>query len=106
MIRSSPENREPQRRRMKVPTELKIKYLARRLQDIEKLWHCLDADDFSFAQRMGHQIKGNAVTFDFPQIAVLGHEIERAAQERDKDRIKLLVQKIQGVLEAARITAC
>jgi HPt (histidine-containing phosphotransfer) domain-containing protein len=91
---------------MKVPTELKIIYLRRRLQDIEKLRLCLDGEDFSFAQKMGHQIKGNAVTFDFPQIAGLGFEMERAAQERDKERIKVLMQRIEGLLQTARMSMC
>ncbi len=91
---------------MKIPKELKIRYLGRRLQDIEKLRLSLDAEDFSFAQKMGHQIKGNAVTFDFPQIAGLGFEMERAAQKRDMERVKLLIQKIEGVLEMARMTVC
>ncbi len=106
MIRASLYNLLYQRILMKVPAELKVKYLLRRLQDIEKLHLSLDAEDFSFAQKMGHQIKGNAVTFDFPQIAGLGFEMERAAEKRDKDRIKLLIQKIEGVLKTARMTVC
>jgi HPt (histidine-containing phosphotransfer) domain-containing protein len=89
---------------MKVPVELKIKYLSRRLEDIEKLRTTLAAEDFSYAQKVGHQIKGNAVTFDVPQIAVLGFEMERAAEKRDKERVKLLIQKMERLLETARTT--
>ena len=68
---------------MKVPVELKIKYLSRRIQDIERLRSSLEQGDYSFAQKLGHQVKGNAVTFDVPQIAQLGHEMERAALKKE-----------------------
>ena len=72
---------------MQVPVELKIKYLSRRFQDIERLRLSLEQDDYSLAQKLGHQVKGNAVTFDFPQIAFIGVEMEMAAQKKDKEKL-------------------
>jgi HPt (histidine-containing phosphotransfer) domain-containing protein len=84
---------------MQVPVELKIKYLGRRMQDIQKLRISLEQEDYSFAQKVGHQIKGNAVTFDVPQIAFIGLEMEKAAIKRDKDKVKILIRKMEGILE-------
>jgi HPt (histidine-containing phosphotransfer) domain-containing protein len=84
---------------MQVPIDLKIKYLSRRMQDIEKLRHSLEQEDFSLAVKVGHQIKGNAVTFEVPQIAFLGFEMEKAAIKRDKEKVKLLIQKMESIIQ-------
>ncbi len=87
---------------MKVPVELKIRYLSRRMEDIERLRRTLDQDDYSFAQKVGHQVKGNAVTFDVPQIAFIGVEMEKAAQKRDKERVQILIQKMESILQSVQ----
>ena len=87
---------------MQVPVELKIRYLGRRFQDIERLRLSLELDDYSLAQKLGHQVKGNAVTFDFPQIAFIGVEMEKAAQKKDKEKVKILVQKMESILKNAQ----
>lgn len=83
---------------MQVPVELKIKYLRRRMEDIERLRVSLEQEDYTFAQKVGHQVKGNAVTFDVPQIAQLGFDLEKAAIKKDKDKVKLLIQKMESVI--------
>lgn len=84
---------------MQVPHELKVKYLSRRMDDIHKLRLSLEQDDYSYALKVGHQVKGNAVTFDFPQIAFIGDEMEKAAKKKDKERVKLLIQKMESALQ-------
>jgi HPt (histidine-containing phosphotransfer) domain-containing protein len=86
---------------MQVPVELKIKYLSRRKEDVEKLKASLELNDFSQALRIGHQVKGNAVTFDVPQMAFLGVEMERAAMEKNKEKIHFIIQKMETVIRAA-----
>ena len=87
---------------MQVPAELKLKYLHRRVQDIQELRNSIEQDDFSVAIRLGHQVKGNAVTFDFPQMAFIGVEIENAAKRQDKEKVKLLIKKMESVIETAQ----
>lgn len=87
---------------MQVPVELKIKYLSRRIQDIQKLKTSLDQDDYSLAVKLGHQVKGNAVTFDVPQIAFIGVEIEKAAKKQDKEKVKILVEKMELAITTAQ----
>ena len=86
---------------MQVPQELKIKYLQRRVEEIHQLICSLDQDDFAPAVRLGHQVKGNAVTFDFPQMAPIGRDIEVAAKNKDKQMIKNLVGKMSQEIELA-----
>ena len=87
---------------MQVPVELKIKYLSRRIQDIQKLRTSLDQGDYSLAAKLGHQVKGNAVTFDVPQIAFIGVEIEKAAKKQDKEKVKILVEKMELAIANAQ----
>lgn len=87
---------------MQVPVELKIKYLSRRIQDIQKLKASLELDDYSFAAKLGHQVKGNAVTFDVPQMAFIGLEMEKAANKKDKEKVKILMCKMETLIQSAQ----
>jgi HPt (histidine-containing phosphotransfer) domain-containing protein len=87
---------------MQVPVELKIKYLNRRTQDLLALKNTLEAGDYSMALKLGHQMKGNAVTFDFPQMAPLGFEIESAAKRGDKEKIRILAGRMEEIISRAR----
>jgi len=87
---------------IKIPVELKIRYLDRRMTDLALLKVLMEREDYSFAQRVGHQIKGNAVTFDVPQMAQVGHDLETAAVKRDKEKIKILIQKMEGLIQKAQ----
>ena len=70
------------------------------MQDIERLRQSLDQGDYSLALRMGHQVKGNAVTFGVPQIAFIGHEMENAAKRKDKEKVIILLQKMESELHS------
>lgn len=83
---------------MQVPVELKKKYLDRRIQDIHNLRDSLESNDYSLALKIGHQVKGNAVTFEFPQIAGLGMEMETAAKKQDKEKVKILIEKMESLI--------
>lgn len=86
---------------MQVPVELKMRYLNRRSQDIQELRHSIEQNDYSLAVRLGHQVKGNAVTFDFPQMAFIGVDLENAAKRKDKEKIKILIQKMEMAIQSA-----
>jgi HPt (histidine-containing phosphotransfer) domain-containing protein len=88
--------------RMQVPEELKRKYLERRVHDIEQLIDALEKGDFAPAIRLGHQVKGNALTFDFPQMAGLGMEIENAARDKDKEALLRLLEAMNTEVHAAQ----
>lgn len=88
---------------MKLPIELKKKYLDRRLEDIKLLRLTLDQGDFSHALRVGHQVKGNAVTFEVPRLAPIGNEMETAAKRRDMEKLRILIQKMEVELMGVQI---
>jgi HPt (histidine-containing phosphotransfer) domain-containing protein len=88
---------------MQVPEKLKRKYIERRIQDIEQLMSSLESEDFDPAVRIGHQIKGNANTFDFPQMAPIAREIETAGKNRDKQTLKDLIEMMQREVRLASV---
>lgn len=93
---------QPQRNpEMVVPAELKQRYLSRRIQDLVHLKESLLNNDFSFALKLGHQVKGNAVTFEFPQMATIGHELEQAARGKDMEKLMHLVLKMESAISSA-----
>jgi HPt (histidine-containing phosphotransfer) domain-containing protein len=87
---------------MVVPVELKQKYLSRRIQDLIRLKEALAENDFAPALKLGHQVKGNAVTFEFPHMTPIGVEMELAARTQDKERIMSLVQKMESAIFSAQ----
>lgn len=88
---------------MKLPRELKKKYLDRRLEDIKLLRLTLDQGDFSHALRVGHQVKGNAVTFEVPRLAPIGNEMETAAKRRDMEKLRILIQRMEVELMGVQV---
>ncbi len=87
---------------MKVPVELKKRYLSRRFQELALLREALMKDDFSHALRIGHQVKGNADTFEFPHMASIGSELEHAAKKQDKEKLLSLVQTMESAITVAQ----
>lgn len=89
---------------MQVPVELKVKYLDRKVQDIQVLISSLEKNDFAPALKLGHQVKGNAETFDFPQMAPIGVKIEAAAKNQDKESLRSLIDQMAQLITEARLT--
>lgn len=68
---------------MNLPAEMKKKYIDRRAKDAVELGQALAAKNAEPFQRVGHQLKGNAVTFGYPELSDLGKEMEEAAIRGD-----------------------
>jgi len=67
---------------MKISRELRCKYKERRARDVEDLTTSLEAERFEVLSRIGHQLKGNASTYGYEELAVLGRKMEHAAEEK------------------------
>jgi HPt (histidine-containing phosphotransfer) domain-containing protein len=66
---------------MKIPDELRRKYTERRARDADDLSASLDAGQFDVLARIGHQLKGNASTYGYEELAELGRKMEHAAED-------------------------
>ena len=87
---------------MDIPVELKTRYLRRRLEELNRLNVSLENGDFSIALNLGHQVKGNAVTFELPDIGRIGSKIEIAAKNKNKEEVKLRAQEMRNFIETAQ----
>lgn len=88
---------------MQVPIEARQKYLDRRKQDLVACEEALIKQDFHFLERIGHQIKGNAVTFGFDEFTNIAVAIELAAKAKDMNQLPELVGKFIVAVQNARI---
>ena len=88
---------------LNIPVELKVKYLRRRIGDIKKLRASLESEDFSLAVKLGHQVRGNAETFDVPEMAVLAKQIEDAGHNKDKALLLHLITKMESMIKSAQL---
>ena len=77
---------------MQVPAEARQKYLERRKQDIIASKEALSKQDYSFLERLGHQVKGNAVTFGFDELTNIAVAIEQAAKAKNMTQLQGLVE--------------
>jgi HPt (histidine-containing phosphotransfer) domain-containing protein len=65
---------------MRITEDLRKKYDERRAQDAELLALSLDEGRFEVLARLGHQLKGNAATYGYEDLAQLGRKMEQAAE--------------------------
>jgi HPt (histidine-containing phosphotransfer) domain-containing protein len=84
---------------MQVPDEIMSRYFERRKRDVEECIEHLKTGDMRFIEKVGHQLKGNGVTFGFPELSDIGTEMEQAVQSGDKSEISLAVGKFSDWVE-------
>lgn len=61
---------------MELPPELYKNYHQRRKNDLERLSEALKGNDIEPFHTLGHQLKGNAPTYGYDDLALLGEEME------------------------------
>lgn len=84
---------------VEISPELKTKYLSRREQDLKDCFAALDSKEVALLERVGHQIKGNALTFGFGELATIGEEMETAARALDWNGLKAATLKFENFLK-------
>jgi HPt (histidine-containing phosphotransfer) domain-containing protein len=65
---------------MEIPEEMRKKYLERRQRDAIALSEARSRGDFEPFVKIGHQLKGNAATFGYDDLAELGKRMESAGE--------------------------
>lgn len=66
-----------------ITVEMRQRYLQRRAADLNALEQSIAECNFDRIAGIAHQIKGNAATFNYPQLQPIAAEIETAAERRD-----------------------
>lgn len=91
-----------------VTAPAQIRYLQRRLAEMELLLTSLSRGEFEPTKTLGHQIKGNARSFDFDTLEDLGIRLELAAKNQNAEsavkilgEMKMEVLRLLGTLSRA-----
>ncbi len=80
-------------------------YLAKRQDDLEKMRTALAAANYAVIQSIGHNCKGTGKGFGFPEITVLGLNIEQAAKASDADRVRDCIDNLERFVTSASAAA-
>jgi HPt (histidine-containing phosphotransfer) domain-containing protein len=80
---------------MMVPDEMLVKYRQRRQRDLEDCVRHVREGKMNFIEKVGHQLKGNALTFGYPELSLIGEELEAAAKEGRQDQIWSAINKFR-----------
>lgn len=68
---------------MIIPEEARLKYIERRRKDVESLRTALASNTFDEFKRIGHQLKGNAVSFGYADLEKVAIQMEAAGEKQD-----------------------
>lgn len=82
-----------------IPAEAIAKYLERRHKDLEGCRAALQSGDLFFIERVGHQIKGNALTFGFEDLAPIGIAMELLAKQKDLVNLRPVIDQFESFLK-------
>jgi HPt (histidine-containing phosphotransfer) domain-containing protein len=82
-----------------IPFEARQLYITRRQNDLSECLKAIESDDFSFFKKIGHQIKGNATTFGFDELAPIAIAMEQAATQQDKIKLRGILNEFRLFLD-------
>lgn len=77
---------------MEVPVDIQIRYMERRKKDLEVCLYNLEHKNFSELEKVGHQLKGNGLTFGHPELSSIGSQLETAASTHNQKEIELALK--------------
>ncbi len=67
-----------------IPEDARARYLERRKVDLEMLRADVRNLSFDAFKRIGHQLRGNAASFGYPELEAVGIRMEDAGDRQDQ----------------------
>ncbi len=86
----------------KMLQKLMPQYFATRIEDLQTLNEAIDDGNFSTIKKIGHRVKGSAKSYGFQEIGDLSYELEKAAENADKETCERLIQQIESDILTAK----
>lgn len=83
---------------MEVPLEMQNRYIERRKQDLDHCWANLWNQNFAELEKVGHQLKGNGLTFGYQDLSLIGSHLELAAIQKNMDELERAVEDFSSWL--------
>ena len=78
-------------------------YLKSRKEDIHRIRHALEKQNFIVIEDLGHKMKGSGKCYGFEKISMLGHRIEAFAKQKNSREIEESVGQMQDYLSNLQI---
>jgi len=77
-------------------------YLAARRSEISEMTSLLAASNYAHLRTIGHNLKGSAASYGFPELTTLGAELEAAAERGDHAAAGQQIADIENYLSAVQ----
>ncbi len=74
-------------------------YLLNRISDVHLINSKNINEQFEFAIKMGHMLKGNGKTFGFDEVGIIGKKLEEVGNDKDAVTLKCLVDSLLAYLQ-------
>jgi hypothetical protein len=84
--------------RSRAATLLLPRYLEHRARDVAALHRSLDLGDFPTIVRIGHNLRGNGVSYGFPEVGAMGDALEAAATAKDAFEVRAQLRALEAWL--------
>ncbi|MFN8790253.1 MAG: Hpt domain-containing protein [Bdellovibrionales bacterium] len=75
---------------------LRNRYLQRRLQDAKTCSQKIHQQDWAYFCRLGHQLKGNAASYGFEDLAGIAERMETGATHQDSRRLEEALEEFRS----------
>ncbi|MGE4132007.1 MAG: Hpt domain-containing protein [Bdellovibrionales bacterium] len=86
---------------IEIPPEIRSRYLERRQRDLEILQGALQRKSFDEFKRIGHQLKGNAASFGYLELADIAVAMEKAAAASNAQEAAQVLNRFLSWLRSA-----
>lgn len=84
-----------------IPPDVRLKYLERRQTDYENCQKAISEKNFEALKHIGHQIKGNAVTFGYDDLGEIAIDLEQSAIQQDMEKLNAIMARFSDFLAHA-----
>ena len=85
---------------MEISKEAISRYLTRRKENVITLEQSLSEKNVDAFKMIGHQLKGNARTFGFDDLEVIGVELEKISESHDWVRAQQVLMEFKKWIDA------
>lgn len=94
--------------RIEMPTDVADivpRYLATRKKEIAEMNEILAASDFDSLSRLGHNLKGTAMGYGFPDLVWMGCELEQSANQMDRATLHTRIAELSNYLDRVELVS-
>ena len=86
-----------------IPHDARLRYIERRKKDLDSLRLALSSQAFEEFKRIGHQLKGNAASFGYPDLEKVAIQMEAAGEHQDVQEAPRQLEEYQSWLNRVSV---